>query len=151
MTQTIDFKPYQSEDFSACMALFDDNCPSHFAPNEKADYQAYLEQLPEDYYIAYQGKKPLAAFGFLLNHTSKRGQITWIMVAKSTQGTGIGRQMMDKSRQLGLAADMEIVDIAASHLSAPFFARFGAKALNHIADGWGPGMHRIDMELVLSS
>jgi hypothetical protein len=37
------------------------------------------------------------------------------------------------------------VKIAASHLSAPFFAKFGAVPLRTTDDGWGPGMHRVDM------
>ena len=41
------------------------------------------------------------------------------------------------------------IKIAASHLSAPFFAKYGAVELNHIPDGWGEDMHRIDMELNL--
>ena len=39
------------------------------------------------------------------------------------------------------------VSIAASHKSAPFFARFGARIVETTPDGWGPGMHRVDMEL----
>jgi hypothetical protein len=38
--------------------------------------------------------------------------------------------------------------IAASHKSAPFFAKFGAQELTTIVNGWGPAMHRVDMLLV---
>jgi hypothetical protein len=41
------------------------------------------------------------------------------------------------------------IDIAASHLSAPFFTRFGAKEVRCTKDGWGAGMHRVDMLLPL--
>ncbi len=39
--------------------------------------------------------------------------------------------------------------IAASHKSAPFFARFGAQETATTPNGWGRDMHRVDMELVL--
>jgi hypothetical protein len=42
------------------------------------------------------------------------------------------------------------VDIAASQKSAAFFARFGAVTLKVVDNGWGTGMHRIDMELPLT-
>jgi hypothetical protein len=44
---------------------------------------------------------------------------------------------------------MVSIRIAASHRSAPFFARFGAETVRETPDGWGPGMHRIDMELTV--
>jgi hypothetical protein len=37
--------------------------------------------------------------------------------------------------------------ISASHKSAPFFAKFGARERDRIPNGWGPGMHRVEMEL----
>ncbi|WP_242112849.1 hypothetical protein [Luteimonas aquatica] len=37
--------------------------------------------------------------------------------------------------------------ISASHKSAPFFARFGALETARVPDGWGPGMHRVEMRL----
>ncbi|CCQ10838.1 hypothetical protein PALB_17120 [Pseudoalteromonas luteoviolacea B = ATCC 29581] len=44
---------------------------------------------------------------------------------------------------------MKVIDIAASHLSAPFFEKFGEKTIKEITDGWGLDMHRVDMELLL--
>ena len=41
------------------------------------------------------------------------------------------------------------IDIAASHLSAPFFTKFGASTLSETPNGWGQGMHKVDMEIVL--
>jgi hypothetical protein len=52
-------------------------------------------------------------------------------------------RVLEKARTSG----MRVLRIAASHKSAPFFAGFGAEAVAETPDGWGPGMHRIDMEL----
>ena len=42
---------------------------------------------------------------------------------------------------------VERVLIAASQHSGPFFAKFGAEQLDFIKDGWGDGMHKLDMIL----
>jgi hypothetical protein len=42
---------------------------------------------------------------------------------------------------------VERVRISASQVSAPFFARCGARELSRVRDGWGPGMHRVEMEI----
>ena len=54
-------------------------------------------------------------------------------------------------RGIGVAqeAKVEHIKIAANHLSAPFFAKFGAKTVLETKDGWAPDMHRVDMELHL--
>jgi hypothetical protein len=62
---------------------------------------------------------------------------------------GIGSAIMSRITRLGRASGVRCVSIAASHKSAPFFAKFGATALNSIENGWGQGMHRVDMELRL--
>ena len=49
----------------------------------------------------------------------------------------------------GRASHSPLIEIAASHKSAPFFAKFGATVTAHTVDGWGNGMDRIDMELLL--
>ena len=56
---------------------------------------------------------------------------------------------MTEARRLAKAAGKQVIDIAASHLSAPFFARFGANEVSFTREGWGPAMHRVDMELAL--
>jgi hypothetical protein len=50
---------------------------------------------------------------------------------------------------VGRASGSRIVRISASHKSAPFFERFGAEPTSVTEDGWGPGMHRVQMELQL--
>ena len=48
---TLQFAPYADGDREACLALFDANCPTFFAPNERADYAAFLDQCPPDYQV----------------------------------------------------------------------------------------------------
>ncbi|MGB1298941.1 MAG: hypothetical protein ACPG8A_11730, partial [Psychrobium sp.] len=58
-----------------------------------------------------------------------------------------GKQVMEHVITTAVDQGIDKISIAASHLSAPFFARFGAVAVNEIEHGWGQGMHRIDMVL----
>jgi hypothetical protein len=60
------------------------------------------------------------------------------------QGAGIGTAIMERV-QKSSSSSGSIVEIAASHKSAPFFARFGARETARIEHGWAPGMHRVDM------
>jgi GNAT superfamily N-acetyltransferase len=142
------FRAYTPEDAEACLALFDANCPRFFAPEERPDYAAYLARATG--YRVCEGERVIrGAFG-IAPGLPGRANLDWILVDPAAQRLGIGRAMMqaaiDATRSLGASA----LDIGASQHSAPFFTRFGARELSHVPDGWGPGMHRIEMALEIS-
>lgn len=145
---TIAVRGYVAEDRAACLALFDRNCPSHFAPDERADFARYLTASSSDYRVCERAGVIVGAFGVA---TSSAGQarLNWIMVDRVAHGGGIGAAIMDEACTIARRDGATAIHIAASHLSASFFARLGARQTGHIDDGWGPGMHRVDMVLEL--
>jgi GNAT superfamily N-acetyltransferase len=144
------FVPFAEEHRGACVALFDQNCPDYFAPNERADYMAFLKAAPAGYRVGLVHGRVVAAFGVVDTDTAHRRRLSWILVAPSAQNAGVGAAMMAEATRAARHEGARIIDIAASHKSAAFFARFGATEIRHTPDGWGPGMHRIDMELAVS-
>ena len=137
------FRPYQRSDHDACVAIFDENCPEFFAPNERDDYLEFLVTHGRSYTVAVMDGRVVGAYGLAGSGTDYA--LRWILFSRSMQGRGLGTSVMarvfDEMRQHGANR----LHIAASHKSAPFFARFGATPLKTTSDGWGPGMDRVDM------
>jgi hypothetical protein len=75
--------------------------------------------------------------------------LRWIIVSAAAQQRGLGSMMMSRIVTGLRESEGVTLRISASHRSAPFFAKFGARELTTIPDGWGPGMHRVEMELLL--
>lgn len=144
----IQFRQYGRADLQACIDIFDSNCPDFFAPNERQEYTEFLDEVPENYEVCEVDGQVLGAFG-LLDGGKNEKTLNWIMLDPRTQGVGIGMKIMERVIHLGRESEAKIVRIAASHKSAPFFARFGATTTASTRNGWGPGMHRVDMELPL--
>jgi GNAT superfamily N-acetyltransferase len=161
------FRRYGTVDREGCLTLFDANCPAAFAPNERGEYEAFLDAQAEAeaYEVCVMDDEIVGAFGLGGDGALR---LRWIMVHPQRQGRGIGTSVMDRVREAALAVARDeaqrgaaqkggdsargggaVVQIAASHRSAPFFARFGARPVRVTPDGWGPGMHRIDMELTV--
>lgn len=140
------FRAYETTDRADCLRLFDENCPEFFAPNEREDYIAFLEHHSRDYLVASIEDKILAAYGFHLL-PENAAALHWILLSRSSQGQGLGSLMM--SRVLSQMRDNNRAPlyISASHKSAPFFSRFGAIEISREPDGWGPGMHRVEMRI----
>jgi len=144
------FRAFASADIPACLALFDGNCPAYFAPNERADYRAFLDAAPEGYEVCMLDGAIVGAYGV---HATGDGNaaLHWILLAPAAQGHGLGAAIMARAMRMLDERGHDTLHISASHRSAPFFARFGAVEDARIADGWGPGMHRVEMRIVRRS
>ncbi|MGY4394872.1 GNAT superfamily N-acetyltransferase [Sphingomonas sp. UYAg733] len=147
MTPSI--RRYVGTDRDRMLAIFDANTPAFFAVNERADFTRYLDESAGLYAVVECGADLAAGFAVVPGPTG-RAHLNWILVDPAMQGGGIGGAMMTAAKERALGLDAVILDIAASQHSAPFFARFGARQLGRIDNGWGPGMHRVDMELSLA-
>ena len=146
MTSPAVYRPFVKRDRAACLALFDANCPAYFAPNERDEYKYFLDSEPVGYEVFETEGRIVASFGLIgMDNTSAR--LNWIMIDPDHHGVGIGSTIMEHVVTLARTRELKKICIAASHRSAPFFARFGAIAIARTKDGWGPGMDRIDMVL----
>ncbi len=143
------FLNYDESYYDSCLKLFDENCPSYFAENEKEDYIYFLRINPPGYFVGVIESCIVSAFGLISEPDSSRGRLSWILVSTESKGNGLGAKMMNFVKNSAIKKDLAAIDIAASHLSASFFKKFGALELKETTDGWGQGMHRIDMELKL--
>ena len=145
----IKFRPYCDADYQACIGIFDANCPEFFAPNERQEYEEFLEGVPGVYEVCEVDGKVLGAFGLFVDIENVK-MLNWILLDPQTHGIGVGSEIMERVIQQSRTSQSRMVKIAASHKSAPFFARFGATTTSSTKNGWGPGMDRVDMELSLS-
>ena len=144
-TAQITFAPYARNSRGSCLALFDANCPDFFAPNERDEYSRFLDSNPPGYELCLIDANIVGAFGLAGDGDGKR-RLNWILLNPMYQGVGAGRAMMERVSARAASEGVAVVEIAASHKSAAFFARFGAVSMKVTHDGWGPDMHRVDME-----
>jgi N-acetylglutamate synthase-like GNAT family acetyltransferase len=140
------FKRYESDDRAACLLLFDENCPEFFAPNEREDYIEFLSNRTQNYFVCLLADRIVGAYG-LYPLDSGGTALHWIMLSPSVQGVGLGSAIMARVLADVRHSARSPLFISASHKSAPFFARFGAVEISTTPDGWGPGMHRVEMQL----
>ncbi len=143
------FLNYDDSYFDKCIEMFNENCPEYFAENEREDYIGFLDENPSGYFVGISEDAVVSAFGVISNSETLRTRLSWILVSPKCKGSGIGIEMMNYAIEASVKRGASAIDIAASHLSAPFFAKFGAEELSETQNGWGPGMHRVDMKIKL--
>ncbi len=139
-------RPFRPADRAACLALFDANCPAFFAPNERTDYEVFLDANFPGYEVwCDEAGTVVGASGVLPE--DGRPTLRWILIAPAAQGRGLGRAMMGRAVERMRALGGGPLRIATSQHSVAFFRKFGARETARTPDGWGPGMHRIDLVL----
>ena len=85
----ITFRPYRNADRQACTSIFDANCPEFFAPNERQEYEEFLEHVSGDYEVCEVDGKVLGAFGLFVDGENMK-TLNWILLDPQTQGIGGG-------------------------------------------------------------
>ena len=130
------------------LQIFDANVPQAFAPNERADFEAFLDSRPQNYWCVLYGGSLVGAFGVTVLG-SGHASLNWILLSPKHHGLGLGMRMINHARLVAQKAGCHVMTIAASHVSAPYFERFGAHAQIRTRNGWGPGMDRVDMVMTL--
>lgn len=144
MAVKLKFRDYEPRDHGECLSVFDENCPAFFAPNERADYIAFLTGDSRHYVVAMLEDKVVGAYG-VHPLPQNAAALHWILLSPSLHGHGAGSVMMSRVLSQIRAWNRSPLYISASHRSAPFFSRFGAIEISRELDGWGPGMHRVEM------
>ena len=145
----MEFEPYTALSFHECLALFELNCPVFFADEEREDYRRYLETHEDVYLLGYDQGSLVCCFG-IADISEDVSSLTWIMVHPDYHRAGYGKEMMAFLLAYVEQQSKQRILVSTSQHAEAFFARYGATRLDFTADGWGKGMHRIDMEISLA-
>lgn len=134
------FREYRPSDIDKVAALLLSNIPKYFVPAEEQELREYLAEHPEDYYVMESGGEVVGAGGFAVNKDGSIG-LCWGMVRNDLIGTGLGKRLtlfrMEKAREkLGDRPFM----ISTSQHTEGFYQRLGFRTIEHIPDGFAPGI-----------
>ena len=146
-------RPWQDADRAVGLALFDSNVPGFFAAVEKADYLAFLDDLPGPYFMLEdEAGEALGCGGYAAEADPSVAALCWGMIRGDLHGLRLGERLLDARLDL-IAADpaFRSVDIETTQHSRGFFARYGFEETKVIPDGFAPGMDWVGMTLNLAS
>lgn len=146
-------RPYRTDDLAACLGLFDGNTPPFFAPEERAEFCAFLETLPaadRPYTVLTQDGRVIACGGLIAEPEPGRASFTWGMVDRASHGRGLGTRLTRARLDLARSnPDITYLTLSTSQHTRRFYEGFGFRVQKITADGFGPGLDRWDMTLRL--
>ena len=111
------FRPFNLSDCSECLALFEANCPTFFAPNERDVYASFLSANHPSYKVCLDESGIVGAFG-VYPIDSANAALHWILLAPGMHGRGLGSAIMGEVIREMEASGRSLLHISASHRSA---------------------------------
>lgn len=141
---------YEASDKQGVLAVFDANCPTFFAHEERQYLESYLDNEIEIYAVIEVDGKIVGSGGVNTESTEdgKKGVISWGMIHPDFQGMKLGRKLLEwRIAQLKSIPAVTTIVVRTSQLVAAFYAKNGFVLKRVEADFWAPGFDLYDMEL----
>lgn len=145
----MNLRRYTLDDLESCLAIFDRNVPRYFDPSDREEFSAFLRSVPGVYLVgSVQDRGVVACGGWYVREADPVAGLTWGMVDPSLQGKGLGRALLEERlRQIREDGRARVIRLRTTQRVQGFFERAGFMKKETLADGFGPGLDRVDMEL----
>jgi len=148
MTAPFDVRHLRQGDVEACLRIFDSNVPDAFRPEERRDFERFLEDPPGPVWVVERGGKEVVACGGVAVEPEDPGlaSLCWGMVRGDLQGRGLGRLLLE-ARIRALEADEAIQALRLETIpdTVGFFRHLGFEVEREEPNGYGPGLPRVEL------
>lgn len=150
---------YNNSHRADCVAIFKSNTPKYFDPSELPALEnwlngkdkakmSYQNNKAEHFYSALESGKTVACGGFYIPENKKVANLVWGMVHNSLHKNGIGKKMFEyRVQKIKQFYHGHAIVLDTSQHTFVFFENLGFVVSKITKNGYGPGLHRYDMEL----
>ncbi|TBW29944.1 GNAT family N-acetyltransferase [Gramella sp. KN1008] len=133
-------RPYIPEDRSAVKDLLKRNIPKYFDPSEEKEFEKYLDEEREDYFVFEQNSQIVGAGGINYFPKEKIARISWDMIDPELQGKGIGKSLTQhRIDYLKNNTQVDLIIVRTSQLAFKFYEKMGFELEEIEKDYWAKG------------
>jgi [ribosomal protein S18]-alanine N-acetyltransferase len=140
-------REYNYEDKTSLVDLLELNIPKYFAPEEKADFNYYLDHERELYYVLLFNDKIVGGGGinFADDHTT--GKISWDILHPDYQGKSLGTKLLKHRINKILSFENILkITVRTSQLAYRFYEKQGFELFEKVKDFWAEGFDLYHMQ-----
>lgn len=141
-------RSYRPSDKTFLIELIRLNTPKYFALAEQADFEDYLENKLEDYFVVEQDDEIVGCGGINYDHNNATAIISWDMIHPNFHGQGIGKSLLQfRIDKIKSASSFHKIIVRTSQYAYIFYEKSGFKLLKIEEDYWAEGLHLYVMEI----
>ncbi|MEO5790031.1 MAG: GNAT family N-acetyltransferase [Gelidibacter sp.] len=141
-------RAYTNKDKSKVIELLRKNTPEYFDPSEESDFEKYLENEVEDYFVYEQNSEIIGAGGINYFPEEKLARISWDMINPKSQGNGIGKELIQyRINLLNANPSIEFIMVRTSQLVHKFYGKMGFELEKVEKDFWAKNFDLYQMQM----
>lgn len=141
-------RPYTQSDHTACLGLFDSNTPRYFAPEERRDFESFLDRTDATMLVLETAAGELIGCGgYDIRDGGEEGALAWGMIARDWHRRGAGGTLLRARLSALQTAGATEVTLRTSQHSRGFFEREGFTEIGVVQDGFAPGIDMVELRL----
>lgn len=144
---TIIIRAYKDEDFDTFCELLKLNIPTYFAAEEYQDFENYLKDEIENYFVAEVDHQVVGCGGVNIKKDEHVAMISWDIIHPAFQGKGIGKRILQHRIEfIQRHYPTYKIMVRTSHLVYRFYEKQGFQLLEIQKDYWADGFDMYKME-----
>lgn len=147
MDNLITIRAYMTTDKDAVMKLIRLNIPEYFAADEEEDFNRYLDNERELYYVLLLNNKIVGCGGINFADNKTTGKISWDILHPQYQGKSFGTQLLKhRIEKLKSIGSIQKITVRTSQLAYQFYEKQGFELKEIKKDYWAKGFDMYSME-----
>lgn len=134
------------------MDCFESNTPPAFTVEEITLFRTFLERIGRErpatlpYWVLEAEGRLIGCGGLGLNE-NETVSLTWGLVHSAFHKQGFGQQLLAyRLQQSAVLFPQSPLRLDTTQYAVTFFEKYGFRTVDYKPDGYGPGLHRYDME-----
>ena len=145
-------RAFQQADLEGCLAVFDSNVPGFFLHEERPIFRDFLCELPGPYLVLEDREgRIVGCGGYALRAAEGAADLCWGMVLNDCHRQGLGRILTERRIEAARGDPaISYIRLETSQHTTAFYERFGFVVESIDKDGYGGGLDRCEMRLVLA-
>ncbi|MBU2949649.1 GNAT family N-acetyltransferase [Tamlana agarivorans] len=145
-------RKYTKKDRHQVITLLRQNTPKYFASSEETDFENYLKNEVEDYFVYEQNSIIIGTGGINYFPTEKTARLSWDMIHPKHQGKGIGKALTQyRINYLLENQNIEFIVVRTTQLAFQFYEKMGFMLMSIEKDYWAENFDLYEMKMPIKS
>lgn len=141
-------REYSIKDIPLLLHLLHLNIPDYFAEEELADFENYLVNKTELYFVILYENKLVGGGGINFENEMTMPKISWDVFHRAFQKRGLGSELLQyRINVLSTMDKIKKVIVRTSQVAHKFYEKKGFKVTEIVTNYWAPGFDLYYMEL----
>jgi N-acetylglutamate synthase-like GNAT family acetyltransferase len=138
------------DDRAELVKIFNLNAPQYFDKKELKDFEEFIDQYSETFFVVETDEKIIGCGGYFYNDDKTVGRISWNLFHPAYIRKGYGKRLVGHCVQLlKEEPNVKTLTVWTSQFANKFYEKFGFIVKNFHKDFWGPGLDLYRMEIDL--